>query len=190
MPRPKLHSDEAILEGARAVLKRCAPRDFTLQQVAKEVGISRAALIQRFTNRETLLRKVVERGLATTQQYLDALPVDCSARGLQAFLETLCELLGDGGELTGNFLFLCHEMSDKKLKKLSHARNLMVQEAISKRIPSSCFVPPQSAANFLHTVVSGSTMQWVMCNDGRLDEYVKQRVAVALSCLLPSKSPD
>ncbi|HEE2312773.1 TPA: TetR family transcriptional regulator, partial [Klebsiella pneumoniae] len=50
MPRPKLKSDDEVLEAATVVLKRCGPIEFTLSGVAKEVGLSRAALIQRFTN--------------------------------------------------------------------------------------------------------------------------------------------
>ncbi len=47
MPRPKLKSDDEVLEAATVVLKRCGPIEFTLSGVAKEVGLSRAALIQR-----------------------------------------------------------------------------------------------------------------------------------------------
>lgn len=62
MPRPKLKSDDEVLEAATVVLKRCGPIEFTLSGVAKEVGLSRAALIQRFTNRDTLLVRMMERG--------------------------------------------------------------------------------------------------------------------------------
>jgi TetR/AcrR family macrolide resistance operon transcriptional repressor len=64
MPRPKLKSDDEVLEAATAVLKRCGPIDFTLSGVAKEAGLSRATLIQRFTNRDTLLVRMMERGVA------------------------------------------------------------------------------------------------------------------------------
>lgn len=43
MPRPKLKSDDEVLEAATVVLKRCGPIEFTLSGVAKEVGLSRAA---------------------------------------------------------------------------------------------------------------------------------------------------
>ena len=52
-----------VLEAATVVLKRCGPIEFTLSGVAKEVGLSRAALIQRFTNRDTLLVRMMERGV-------------------------------------------------------------------------------------------------------------------------------
>jgi len=65
MPRPKLKSDDEVLEAATAVLKRCGPINFTLSEVANEVGLSRAALIQRFTNRDTLLVRMTSLPVAS-----------------------------------------------------------------------------------------------------------------------------
>lgn len=188
MPRPKLHSDEAILDGAKSVLKRRGPSDFTLQEVAQEVGISRAALIQRFTNRENLLRCVMERGIALTRQHLDAIPVDCSLSGLQGFLDELCGVLGDGNGFETNLLIAWHEARDPELQRLSHTRNLIIQEAIAKRIPSSCLIPADEAANLLHTVISGSAMQWMVSGDGRLDQYTQKRVRLAVWSMLTPPS--
>ncbi len=44
MPRPKLKSDDEVLEAATVVLKRCGPIEFTLSGVAKEVGLSRRSV--------------------------------------------------------------------------------------------------------------------------------------------------
>ena len=74
MPRPKLKSDDEVLEAATAVLKRCGPINFTLSEVANEVGLSRAALIQRFTNRDTLLVRMMERSVGQVRVHLDAMP--------------------------------------------------------------------------------------------------------------------
>lgn len=156
MPRPKLHSDEAILDGARSVLKRRGPSDFTLQEVAQEVGISRAALIQRFINKEHLLRRIMERGTELTRLHLEAIPVECSVSGLQEFLDELCAVLGDGNKFETNLLIAWHEARDPELRRLSHTRNLLVQEAIAKRIPESSPIPSREAANLIHTVISGS----------------------------------
>ena len=54
MPRPKLHSDEFILDTALGILLQKGPSAFTLSDVVEAVGISRAALIQRFKDKATL----------------------------------------------------------------------------------------------------------------------------------------
>jgi AcrR family transcriptional regulator len=76
MPRPKLHSDEAILDAARQVLLRRGPAGFTLSDVATAVGISRAALIQRFQDKTTLHRKVMERMTQEVRDYFAERPVE------------------------------------------------------------------------------------------------------------------
>ncbi|HCA8083425.1 TPA: TetR/AcrR family transcriptional regulator, partial [Escherichia coli] len=92
MPRPKLKSDDEVLEAATVVLKRCGPIEFTLSGVAKEVGLSRAALIQRFTNRDTLLVRMMERGVEQVRHYLNAIPIGAGPQGLWEFLGTVAKL--------------------------------------------------------------------------------------------------
>lgn len=53
MPRPKLVSDIDVLDATRRVMLRQGV-GFTLADVAEEVGLSRAALIQRFENKAGL----------------------------------------------------------------------------------------------------------------------------------------
>ncbi len=104
MPRPKLKSDDEVLEAATVVLKRCGPIEFTLSGVAKEVGLSRAALIQRFTNRDTLLVRMMERGVEQVRHYLNAIPRRRAARALGIFAGARSE----------------HEHSQRLLGELSH----------------------------------------------------------------------
>ncbi|MEV9739415.1 TetR/AcrR family transcriptional regulator, partial [Escherichia coli] len=96
MPRPKLKSDDEVLEAATVVLKRCGPIEFTLSGVAKEVGLSRAALIQRFTNRDTLLVRMMERGVEQVRHYLNAIPIGAGPQGLWEFLQVLVRSMNTG----------------------------------------------------------------------------------------------
>lgn len=76
MPRPKLVSDDDVLEATRRVMLREGPDRFTLADVAKEVGLSRAALIQRFDNKAGLARHVAIHGLTALQQLSTAEEID------------------------------------------------------------------------------------------------------------------
>ena len=104
MPRPKLKSDDEVLAAATAVLKRCGPMRFTLNEVAKEVGLSRAALIQRFTNRDTLLVRMMERSLAQVRVHLDAMPAGPGPEGLWDFLQVLVRSMNTRYDFSVNFL--------------------------------------------------------------------------------------
>ena len=69
MPRPKLKSDDEVLEAATVVLKRCGPIEFTLSGVAKEGHCCKVSdeaafcLIQRpYISKTLLTRRISPRG--------------------------------------------------------------------------------------------------------------------------------
>jgi len=55
-PRPRLASDEDILMAAFRAIARLGPARLTLADVAREAGVSAAALVQRFGSKRALLR--------------------------------------------------------------------------------------------------------------------------------------
>jgi len=71
------------------VLFQGGTADFTLSDVAAAAGIARATLIQRFENIETILRRVAERQLTATADYLAGLPLEKGATGLWHFWRRL-----------------------------------------------------------------------------------------------------
>lgn len=55
MARPRTVDDEAILDATRAVLTQHGPSGLTLAAVGRQVGLSAAALVQRFGSKRGLL---------------------------------------------------------------------------------------------------------------------------------------
>ncbi len=117
MPRPKLKSDDEVLEAATVVLKRCGPIEFTLSGVAKEVGLSRAALIQRFTNRDTLLMRMMERGVEQVRHYLNAIPIGAGPQGLWEFLQVLVRSMNTRNDFSVNYL-ISYELQCRSYARL------------------------------------------------------------------------
>src|SRR5512145_2520876 len=91
--RPKLLSDDEVLDATREVIRRRGPAHFTLADVAAEVGLARSTLIQRFQNRDGLYHRVMERGTNRLQSELDALPGGTEPQELWRFLHTLVSVL-------------------------------------------------------------------------------------------------
>lgn len=75
MPRPKRVSDSDVLDATRRIMLRQGPENFTLTDVAAEVGLSRAALIQRFENKAGLFASVATHQHAALTQLIAAHPV-------------------------------------------------------------------------------------------------------------------
>jgi TetR/AcrR family macrolide resistance operon transcriptional repressor len=180
MPRPKRVSDEAVLAAAAQLLFEGGSAQFTLSDVANAVGIARATLIQRFDNRETILRKVAERQVSITAQYLDGLPLKRGRDGLWQFLETIVGDMGDGEDFGVHVELAWLETADPELRSYAADRYALVQAAIAARMPASVAQPAEIAAH-LHAVIAGATMQWVAGREGSLSQYVLNRLKVALN---------
>lgn len=182
MPRPKLKSDDEVLEAATAVLKRYGPISFTLSEVANEVGLSRAALIQRFTNRDTLLVRMMERSVGQVRVHLDAMPAGAGPEGLWDFLQVLVRSMSTRYDFSVNFLISWYELQVPELRKLSIERSRSVVEGIRKRLPPGA---PAGAELLLHSVIAGATTQWATDPYGELADHVLAQIAAVLRLMFP-----
>lgn len=186
VPRPKLHSDEAILDAAMEVLLRRGPAEFTLNDVAIELGMSRAALIQRFKNKDTLYRRAMERSGEQRRDYLAGIPVEVGAQGLWRFLTEIISGMGTGEGLGSYLLLAWQDLRDTALRRMALERNLMVRKAIAARLPK--MAERDEVAAVIQDVIAGATMQWMMEREPPLTRYVLERVRRVLDLLFPHES--
>ncbi|MCY1019425.1 TetR/AcrR family transcriptional regulator [Pyxidicoccus sp. MSG2] len=186
MPRPKLHSDEAILDATMEVLLRRGPAEFTLNDVAVELGMSRAALIQRFKNKDTLYLRAMERSGEQRRDYLASMPVEVGARGLWRFLTEIVSGMGTGEGLDSYLLLAWKDLRDTTLRRMALERNLMVREAIAARLPQSA--ERDEVAAVLQDIIAGATMQWMVERKPSLTRYVLERLRRVLRLLFPLES--
>ncbi len=169
MPRPKLKSDDEVLEAATVVLKRCGPIEFTLSGVAKEVGLSRAALIQRFTNRDTLLVRMMERGVEQVRHYLNAIPIGAGPQGLWEFLQVLVRSMNTRNDFSVNYLIISGTSSGAGA---THACDPAEPRGGGGDPQATAPSAPAAAELLLHSVIAGATMQWAVDPDGELADHV------------------
>lgn len=184
MPRPKLHSDEDILSAARDVLLSEGPVDFTLADVAKAVGISRAALIQRFQDKATLHRKVMEAMTQEVRDYFGARSLVPSLDGLWGLLR---ELITDMDPETGNEAYLLlfwGDIVDPQLRRLALERNELVRHAIESSLPDA-EGDLRARSELVQSVIQGSYMQWMVSREGELADYMALRTMRVLQLLYP-----
>ncbi|KFL25247.1 TetR family transcriptional regulator [Devosia sp. 17-2-E-8] len=183
MARPKLHSDDEILSMAQAVLVAKGPAGFTLSDVAEAVGVSRAAIIQRFENKTNLHRRVMERSTQEVRDYFAARPV---VEGIPALRDMLSELIagmGEGEGFAGYLLLEWSDVHDEALNRLAQERNRLVREAIAVRLPES---PEQDVqASLIQAVIQGATMQWLIEPQGPLNGFVEAQTFRLLDRLFP-----
>ncbi len=182
MARPKLTSDDEVLDAANRVLKRKGPLAFTLNDVGQEVGLSRAALLQRFSTKETLLIRMAERDVAQVRAHLAQLPARVGPEGVWEFLQTLVRGMGHGYEFSVNALISWYETQVPELHRLASLRAKYVQDAIRQRLPPEA---PPHAATLLHSVMVGASVQWMVTPRRKLADHVLAQVAQTVRLLFP-----
>ncbi|WP_425033508.1 TetR/AcrR family transcriptional regulator [Pelagibacterium sp.] len=184
MPRPKLHSDDTILAAAQKVLLTKGPSSFTLTDVANEVGISRAALIQRFTDKKTLHFKVMERSTQEVRDYFASASRQTGLQPLWAMLIDLIDGMGTGDDFAGYLLLEWNDVVDDDLNALARERNRLVLVAIRDRLPASPH-DRDMAASLIQSVIQGACMQWLIDKQGPLSTFVVDQTRHILSVLYP-----
>lgn len=187
MPRTKLHSDEAVLAAALVVLLRKGPTNFTLSDVAGEIGMSRAALIQRFGDKVTLHRKVRESMTREVHAYFDGLDPARFGKGLAPLWDLLRDLIsgmGAGEDTPGYLLLNWADIQDPVLLKLARESDERVLREIEMRLPSGPHAPAEAAC-LVQAVIQGACMQWLIARDGPLVDYMLGQTRRVLQALYP-----
>lgn len=184
MPRPKLYTDDQVLDCALTVLLNKGPAAFTLSDVASAVGLSRAALIQRFTDKATLHLRVMERLTQQVRDYFDDLPHPGDPSQLRTLLQDLISGMGAGEGTEGYLLLMWSDVREPALRRLAVERNQRVRSAIADRLPSEP-TDPQDAAALIQSVIQGSCMQWLVEPEGDLADYMLKRTLTLVDRLYP-----
>ena len=184
MPRPRLFTDDQLLDAALQVLLEKGPSAFTLSDVAKVLGMSRAAIIQRFSDKATLHRKVMERLTVEVEQYFTDAPGDKGVEAVRHLLTDLISGMGNGSGMEGYLLLMWGDVRDPGLRLLAARRNRLVREAIRDRLPG----PPADrarTASIVQAVIQGSCMQWLVEPQGNLDEFMLRQTLQTIDVLVP-----
>ena len=181
MPRPKTVSDEEVLGAALDVMANSG-MIFTMSDIARHVGLSRATLIQRFGDRDSILRRIAEKEVEETRSWLDGLPTTQGDDVLWKLLEQIVSSMGHGDGFSVRVQIAAFESRDPRLRSLANQRYALVQNAIAARIPDNA--GRMETAQHLHAVIAGATMQWVVTDGAEgLSEYVLRRLRWAVDNL-------
>jgi AcrR family transcriptional regulator len=187
--RPRTVSDDAILDAAARVIDRHGPARLTLAQVAAEVGLAPATLLQRFGSKRGLILAVASRGR-------DALaPIFAAARErhdspLAALHAALAEMVSgiDSPETLANHLaFLQLDLVDPDLKAnaVRHSRELRghLRRLLEAAMAAGELVPCDSArlAQAVYTTYSGSLTTWAIDGHGTLAEWLRDDLNILLA---------
>lgn len=181
MPRPKTRSDAEVMKGLGRVLLRKGPHDFTLADVAGEVSLAPATLVQRYgTKRRLLLRFVREEARRAETPFRRAAagggtPLVILRRALHAAAEEVRVRRA----LANSMALLVEDVRDEGLRRLAgrHARETVdLIERYLVEAAAAAELPPMEDARRLAEAVyaawNGALIQWGLRGEGSLDAWI------------------
>lgn len=158
--------------------------DFTLSALARRVGLSHATLIQRFGDRDAILRRMAAHEVAATRSRLACVAVEPGPDGLWRFLDLIVGSMGSGAGFSARVQIAAFEARDPVLRGFAAERYAIVQDSIAARLPDG--MERSATAEHLHAVNVGATMQWVASDrESGLSDHVLARVRWALDRMDP-----
>ncbi|WP_343711875.1 helix-turn-helix domain-containing protein [Inquilinus sp.] len=161
MPRPRTIPDEALLDGALAVMRRAGPQGITFAAVAAETGLSAATLVQRFGGKAALMQAALLRAW----DLLDARTAEADAAappGPAGAVALLVALSGDydaAADYAEGLLVLREDMRDPALRARGAAWGETLAAALGRRLADAAG-PRPDLGRLMAAQWQGAVLWW------------------------------
>jgi AcrR family transcriptional regulator len=187
-PRPRQASDDDILRAAFRAITRVGPARLTLADVAREAGISAAAVVQRFGSKRALLLAAAADAAGGDAYIFPALRA--RHRSPVAALLGLADcmtLLGVTPQAVANNLaFFQMDLTDPDFHRHALAGSngmraglrALVRDAIRAGELRRCNAARLAAA--LQAVINGSLLAWAVHREGDLVAWIRRDLRMVL----------
>jgi AcrR family transcriptional regulator len=191
--RPRTASDEAILAAASRALGRVGPARLTLADVAAEVGLAPATLVQRFGSKRGLLLALAALGPArVTEAFLTARAVaESPLSALIAALISLTRQIETPEALANHLAFRQVDLGDAEFRHYAAAQAGAMREEIRALLDAAVrageLVRCQTVrvARAVQTTYAGSLATWVIAREGTLAEWLREDLDLMLQPYKP-----
>ena len=187
-PRPRTIDDAAILDAAGRIVSRHGPGRFTLADVAKEVGLSAATLVQRFGSKRGLMLALARSARDSVDACFDLVRAS-NPSPLAALLAAGTEMtryVRSPEEMANHLAFLQTDLSDpdfyavmlENSQRILAGYRTLLDEAVAARE----LVPCDTArlARAVDAMAGGSLIGWAVYRQGTAESWVRGDLATLL----------
>ena len=187
-PRPRSASNSDILEGAARAVSRLGAARLTLADVAAEVGLAPATLLQRFGSKRALLLALADHGVAALDDRLEML-LASNVSSLAALLNAASDIIPDVDTpeaLSNQLSFLQFEAGDPDFHQIAVARaqrstagyHALLDDAVATGELIPC--DTNRLARAIHALAVGSLINWAVHREGSAREWVAADISLIL----------
>jgi AcrR family transcriptional regulator len=188
-PRPRQASDEDILMAAFRAIARLGPARMTLADVAKDAGVSPAALVQRFGSKRALLLAAAADAAGGDQYIFPGLrarhrrPVDAllGLAGCMTVMGTTPEAIAN------NLTFFQVDVKDDEFHRHALASSRRMRDGIRALVRDAIAAGELTRtdagklASAIHATINGSLLNWAVSRQGSLVAFVRRDLETVLA---------
>jgi AcrR family transcriptional regulator len=189
-PRPRKASDDAIFAAAQRAMSRLGPAELTLAAIAKEAGVTAAALVLRFGSKRDLLLTMTHRFTEGTSGFFDGLRQEHKSplAALRYYAECMSHLAESPAALARNLAYLQIDLTDeafrKHLVKQARATRAGLEALIREAVRMKELKPGTDAralARTVEAILSGSMMSWGFYRQGSARRWMRKDLELVLA---------
>jgi AcrR family transcriptional regulator len=179
-PRPRLKPDSDVLAGVARVIERLGPSRFTLSDVAKEVGLAPATLVQRFGSKRRMLLAVARQGASGVSEEFARLRAASRSplQAIEAVARCMAGMAKTPEALANHLAFLEIDLADRDFHRLAlaHSRQFqaelcaLIDEAVRAGELRRC--PTSRLAGAVQCMISGSLFAWAIHREGKAEASI------------------
>jgi AcrR family transcriptional regulator len=194
MTRPRILSDADILEATGRAILRVGPVKLTLADVAREVGLAPATLVQRFGSKRGLLLALAESAAASVDVCFAAVRA-AHPQPLEALIAAATEMtryVQSPDEMANHLAFLQIDLSDPDFHRLMLRSSQRIEAGyralLDEAIIAGELTPCDTArlARAVGALSGGSLLGWAVHRRGTAEAWVRDDLATLLDRYRPT----
>ena len=187
-PRPRTKPNEDILAATATVIGRVGPARFTLADVAAEVGLSPATLVQRFGSKRGLLLALAQGSVGYAEACFAAVRA-AHASPLDALLSAATEMTRhtrSPEEMANHLAFLQIDLSDPDFHRLAVEMtrgNLAGYRALlDEAVATGELIPCDTTrlSFVIEAIAGGALISWAILREGTSEAWVREDLETLL----------
>jgi AcrR family transcriptional regulator len=188
-PRPRTVTDDEILAATARAMSKVPPTRFTLAEVAREVGLAPATLVQRFGSKRGLLLALSSQLAASMDACFDVVRA-AHASPLEALLSAATEMARFSTtpeELANSLAYLQIDLSDEEFHKHILVGSRAVQRGyralLDDAVAAGELKPSdtEALARAVEAMAGGSLIGWAIHRKGRAETWVRKDLETLLA---------
>jgi AcrR family transcriptional regulator len=192
-PRPRKVTDEQLFAAALAVMNRVGPNELTLAAIAREAGVTAAVLVQRFGSKRDLLLSLSRKFSDGSGEMMATLAAQHASplAALRAYGECVAGMAATPAAFVRSLAYLQTDLTDPEFRRhlVRHAkvtrtglRRLLDRAVRAGELLSD--TPTARLARTIEAVLSGSTLTWVVYQEGSAARWVRADLDAVLAPFL------